>query len=103
MRATLTSKSQLTLPAAIRRELALGPGDQLDFTLHPEGWLEVRPVRRPKRVASVRDLAGIAGPPPNGRVMTQEQLDEELGDAVAKHVLGAEEAPEPPDAPEAAA
>jgi len=31
MQATLTSKSQITLPVAIRRKLALVPGDVLEF------------------------------------------------------------------------
>ena len=34
MKATLTSKGQITIPLEIRRRLALKPGQQLDFDEH---------------------------------------------------------------------
>ena len=92
MRATLTSKGQLTLPAALRRELSLEAGDQLDFLRQPDGRLEVVAIKKaPAKTGSVMDLAGMIGPAPNGRVLTQEQLDDELGQAICDHVLGREE------------
>ena len=87
MRATLTSKSQLTLPAKIRRELGLGPGDQLDFTLHPEGWLEVRPIRKVEKTGSIMDLKGLFHDPTR-KPLSVEEMREAVMDAVADHVLG---------------
>ena len=90
MRATLTSKSQLTLPAAIRRELGLGPGDQLDFTLQPEGWLKVEPIHAVKKTGSIMDLKGMfAG---RGPKMTLDEMEEMMLDAVSDHVMGLDEA-----------
>ncbi len=60
MRATLTSKCQLTLPAALRRELDLAPGDQLDFTLHEGGWVEIRPIKAATKVGSIMDLKALS-------------------------------------------
>jgi AbrB family looped-hinge helix DNA binding protein len=34
---TLTSKGQVTLPVALRRQLGIGPGDDLEFELGAEG------------------------------------------------------------------
>ena len=87
MRATLTSKSQLTLPAEIRRELGLGPGDQLDFTLHPEGWLEVRPIKKVQKTGSIMDLKGMFHDPKQ-KPMSIREMREMAMDAVADHVLG---------------
>lgn len=35
---TLTSKSQLTLPKAVRQALGVGPGDQVRFVPSPNGF-----------------------------------------------------------------
>ena len=94
MRATLTSKCQLTLPAEIRRRLNLGPGDQLDFRLTDSGCVEVRPVRDNPR--SVLDLAGCLGPPPNG-----PQTLEDMERSIARGAAGLldEEADDDSDGP----
>ena len=42
---TLTSKGQLTLPKAIRDELKLDAGAQLDFVVDKDGSLRARPLR----------------------------------------------------------
>lgn len=39
--AKLTSKSQLTVPIAVRKALAVGPEDKLVFTIHEGGTIEV--------------------------------------------------------------
>lgn len=86
MRVTLTSKLQLTLPAEIRKKLGLGPGDQLDFTLHENGRIEAWPVVRPKKTGSIMDLQGMfAG---RGPKMTLEEMEEMFLDAVSDHVMG---------------
>ncbi len=41
-RATMTSKGQVTVPAGIRKALCLEPGDQLQFTLLPDGTVLLR-------------------------------------------------------------
>ena len=40
--AKLTSKSQLTVPIAVRKALFVGPGDRLVFTIHEGGTVEVK-------------------------------------------------------------
>ena len=40
--AKLTSKSQTTLPIAVRKALSVGPEDQIVFTIHEGGKVEVR-------------------------------------------------------------
>ncbi len=42
--ATITGKNQITIPAAIVRELELEPGMQLEFALGEGRMLVVRPV-----------------------------------------------------------
>lgn len=46
MRATLTSKGQVTLPAPIRAALKLEAGARLDFVLQKDGSIRVVPVSR---------------------------------------------------------
>ena len=68
---TLTSKGQLTLPADIRRQLNLKPGDKLDFTLLDDGRVEVTPVR-----GSMRDLKGSLPRPK--RTVSLKQMDQAI-------------------------
>lgn len=35
--ARITTKSQLVLPKEVRRELGVGPGDTLEFSVGPDG------------------------------------------------------------------
>jgi AbrB family looped-hinge helix DNA binding protein len=51
--ATITSKGQVTIPKDIREELLLNSGDQLDFSITPQGELLVKPMTR-----SVSDVVG---------------------------------------------
>jgi antitoxin PrlF len=51
--ATLTSKGQTTVPRDIRERLGLEPGDELHFTLLPNGTVVMR--------AKKRSLAALAG------------------------------------------
>lgn len=55
--AMLTSKAQLTLPAAVRRRLGVGPGDRLDFVFYDDR-VEVTPVR-----GTLSDLKGLLPKP----------------------------------------
>ena len=59
--ATMTSKGQITVPAATRARLRLEPGTRVDFVETPEGEVVMRPVR-----GDIRRLRGMAkydGPP----------------------------------------
>ena len=56
--ATLTSKGQITIPAAVRRRLGLNAGDQVEFVETGEGDFAIRPV-----IDDVRSLKGLLGKP----------------------------------------
>ena len=47
MLATITSKGQITLPAAIRNILRLHAGDKLDFFIQDNGHIECVPIKEP--------------------------------------------------------
>ena len=66
MLATLTSKGQITVPSAIRKQLKLQPGDRLDFVLREDGHIEVVPVR-----GSLTALKGMV-PKPDKPVSLEE-------------------------------
>lgn len=56
---TLTSKSQVTLPKAIRDHLRVSPGDAVEFRIVADGTVRVEPLRPPgpaesRRLASAR-------------------------------------------------
>ena len=65
---TLTSKGQVTLPAAARRQLGLKPGARLEVLVTEDGRLEVIPlsesvqalkgmVPKPSKALSLEDMA----------------------------------------------
>ncbi|MDD9909878.1 MAG: AbrB/MazE/SpoVT family DNA-binding domain-containing protein [Ahrensia sp.] len=67
--AKLTSKGQITLPAALRKELGLKTGDRIDFRRTEQGNFEVVAKRY-----TLDDLRGILkhdGPP----LSTQDVVD----------------------------
>lgn len=73
--ATMTSEGQLTVPKEIRELLGLKPGDKVD--LLPSGDQSVTMRRR--RVVELGELFGSL--PTNGVSLTQEKIDEAIGDA----------------------
>lgn len=84
IRATITGKNQITIPAAIARALHLEPGMQLEFELGDERMLIVRPVETLEE--KVRRLEGMLRPylPPGADpigdlIREREQDDEEMG------------------------
>ena len=80
----VTSKGQITLPAALRRHLAIGPGDRLAFDIGEDGTVTVR-----KSTVSIRDLRGIV--PYDGPPLTDEDLDRLIDKAReqrARHIIG---------------
>ena len=69
--ATVTSKGQVTIPAAIRNTLNVGPGDRIQF-------IEVAPGRFEMLVAS-HDVNAL-----KGMVKTDRQVSiEEMNEAIA--------------------
>jgi len=67
MLATLTSKGQVTLPAAIRAALKLDAGTRLDFALQADGSIRVVPVSRDPLA-----IGTVLPKPPRGSVGESE-------------------------------
>lgn len=80
-RARLTSQGQITVPKAVRDELGVKSGDELEFVHHPDGLL----IRHRPRV-NVLDFAGLASAAAARIPATAEELDAVL------HTGGAERA-----------
>ncbi|TDT43022.1 AbrB family looped-hinge helix DNA binding protein [Halospina denitrificans] len=64
--ATVTSKGQITIPANVRSDLRVGPGDRVEFVKVAEGHWEVlaatedvqrlRGMISPKRAVSIEEM-----------------------------------------------
>jgi AbrB family looped-hinge helix DNA binding protein len=76
MHTTLTSKGQMTLPAAVRSQLGLEAGDQLSVTVLDAETIVLK--RRASR--SVATLRGLLPRP--AQALTLQQMD----DGVAAHL-----------------
>lgn len=75
--ATMTSKGQVTIPAAIRKRLRLHAGSKVDFIENDVGETVLKP-----KTGDIRKLRGIVkydGPP-----VSIEQMDEAIGQAVVE-------------------
>jgi antitoxin component of MazEF toxin-antitoxin module len=84
---TITGKNQVTLPAAIVRELELTPGTQLDWQIGPNRTLIATP--RPTRAQLAAELMGA------GRTLLRPGTDP-VADLIAERVADDElEAPAP--------
>lgn len=82
MLATVTIKGQVTLPKAIRDELKIEQGTQLDFQLNADGSMSVRALKR-----SALSIIGLLKRP--GRVpVTVEQMNQAVVDAAAQRHAG---------------
>jgi AbrB family looped-hinge helix DNA binding protein len=57
-RSRLTSKGQITIPAAVREQLQLETGDEVYFDLRPDGTAILRTLRAP-----AEKLFGMLGTP----------------------------------------
>lgn len=77
MLATLTSKGQMTLPKAVRDDLNVKPGDKIDIVKEGDRY-----VLRPRNKSAV-ELYGILRQP-DQPVLTVEEMDEALGEALAE-------------------
>ena len=65
--ATVTSKGQITIPAYVRAELKVGPGDRVEFVKVSEGRWEV--------LAAVEDVSRLRGIVAAKRVVSIEEMD----------------------------
>ena len=78
--ATMTSKGQITVPAATRERFRLTPGTRIEFVETPEGNVEMRPIRGDVR--RLRGMIKYKGPP-----VSIEDMDRGIGAAVAEDFL----------------
>jgi AbrB family looped-hinge helix DNA binding protein len=67
-KAKITSKGQITLPAAVREALHVGTGDVVAFEVHA-GGVNVVPEHRPDR------FAAFVGKYRSGKGKTAEEVD----------------------------
>jgi AbrB family looped-hinge helix DNA binding protein len=58
--AKITSKGQVTLPARLRRELGLKPGDRIEFARNKDGRIEV--LARTRTFAELKGMLPYEGP-----------------------------------------
>jgi antitoxin PrlF len=75
-RSRMTSKGQITVPAELRRELGLKPGDPVEF-VRENGSIQVR-----KQESIVRKLAGSV--PSRGRALSPDEIHEEAEKAIVE-------------------
>lgn len=83
IRATITGKNQITIPAVVVRALHIEPGMQLEFELGEERTVLVRPVlSRAERVKQLEEKWQPLFPPgsdPIGDLIRERELiDEEI-------------------------
>ena len=76
--ATMTTKGQITIPAAVRDHLGLGPGTRVQFIELPDGGYELKPADLP-----VTKLKGFFGPW-EGPAMSIEEMNEGMARAAAE-------------------
>lgn len=60
MGCTLTTKSQVTLPKAIREHLKVAPGDAVEFSIVADGSVRVVPVDVKQREVDEPSAAALA-------------------------------------------
>ena len=79
---TITSKGQVTIPAAVRRHLGVGTNDSIVFILEDNGEVRLSVPRYP----TIQSLRGIAGslPRPLSWLEVEEIAQEERAEQLAK-------------------
>ncbi len=75
---TISSKGQVTIPKEVRQALRLDKGDRVLFLIREDGVVELRP-----ETVDLLDLVGVLEPS-DGRHVTVEEMDQDMGRAVAK-------------------
>ena len=74
---TVTSKGQLTLPAAVRRQLAIDAGDRVAIVIEDEEGARLRRVEH-----DVHSIRGLIATPPG---LETQDFDELIEEAMADH------------------
>jgi len=74
--ATITSKCQVTIPAPVRTDLHVGPGDRLEFVKVSEGRYEV--------VAATREVSSIKGVIKTTKKVSVEAMNEVIRQRAGK-------------------
>jgi antitoxin PrlF len=67
---TITSKGQVTIPAAVRRHLGVGTNDKIAFVLEDDGQVRLSVPHYP----TIESLRGIAGSLP--KPLTWHEIEE---------------------------
>ena len=75
--ATVTSKGQLTLPAAVRRQLGLDAGDRVTIVIEDQDGARLRRVEH-----DVRSVRGLIATPPG---LESQDFDKLIEEAMADH------------------
>lgn len=75
--ATLTSKSQITVPKAVRDALGLSPGDRIRFVPSLNGY---------RLVAVKADITSLRGSfkSPHGRAVSIEEMNRAVGEGIVE-------------------
>ncbi len=76
--AKVTSKGQITIPKKVRDSLGLLEGTTV-IVSERDGTAVLRP-----KTGRAIDLAGFLGKPPSGKSLTVQEMDEAIGEAVAR-------------------
>lgn len=76
MQSTITSKGQITLPAALRQNLKLKQGDIVNFIPLPDGSYRLE-ANKKYPITALRGIFTVSGP-----VLSVEQMNEAIIEAV---------------------
>jgi AbrB family looped-hinge helix DNA binding protein len=82
---TVTSKGQTTIPKEVRDQLGIGEGSRIEWRVEKG---KATMVPRKRRLA---DMFGMLGKPPKGGGKSLREIDQEVREAVARHVRGQDE------------
>ena len=77
---TITSKGQITIPAAVRRHLGVGTNDKIAFVLEDDGQVRLSVPHYP----TIQSLRGIAGSLP--QPLSWQEIEEIAADERAEEV-----------------
>jgi AbrB family looped-hinge helix DNA binding protein len=73
---TLSSKGQITVPAAVRRELKIGEGDKLEFIEIEKGRFEI--------IAVTREASSLKGIINTSNKATIEEMNKSISDSASR-------------------
>ncbi len=76
MHSTITSKGQITLPAALRKNLQLKQGDIVNFVPLPDGNYRLE-ANRKIPITALRGIFAVSGP-----ILSVEQMKDAIMEAV---------------------